>query len=146
MVAYVFPLVLGSAILPRRPNKVFFVTDKVYYNSACPVCNAGIRRQRRRMEACGITDIEWIDVHTHPERVIEVGAPLEKVRERLYVKDGEGRLHVGADAGIHLGARTKGMRGVARAFGLPGLRQLARLGYNGFAWCLYRWNRARRHW
>ncbi|MGH8588498.1 MAG: DUF393 domain-containing protein, partial [Gammaproteobacteria bacterium] len=40
------------------------MSSKVYYNSACPVCNAGIKDQRRRMEACGIEGIEWVDVHT----------------------------------------------------------------------------------
>jgi len=57
------------------------MASKVYYNSACPVCNAGIKDQRRRMEACGIEDIEWVDVHTNPEAVSEVGASLEQVRE-----------------------------------------------------------------
>jgi hypothetical protein len=37
------------------------MASKVYYNSACPVCNVGINDQRRRMEACGIEDIEWVD-------------------------------------------------------------------------------------
>ncbi|MDQ3582453.1 MAG: DUF393 domain-containing protein [Pseudomonadota bacterium] len=62
------------------------MSSKVYYNSACPVSNAGIKDQRRRMEACGIEDIEWVDVHTDPEAVSELGAPLEQVRERLHVR------------------------------------------------------------
>ena len=74
------------------------MTSKVYYNSACPVCNAGIKDQRRRMEACGIKDIQWIDVHAHPEAVEEIGAPLEQVRERLHVRSADGQLSVGADA------------------------------------------------
>jgi hypothetical protein len=45
------------------------MAGKVYYNSACPVCSAGIKDQRRRMEACGIEDIEWVDVHANPEAV-----------------------------------------------------------------------------
>jgi predicted DCC family thiol-disulfide oxidoreductase YuxK len=120
--------------------------SKVYYNSACPVCNAGIKDQRQRMEACGIKDIEWVDVHEHPEAVSEVGASLEQVRERLYVKDPNGQLNVGADAFTRLWSQTPGQRWLAKLFQLPVLRQFTRASYNIFARLLYRWNRAKRHW
>ena len=120
--------------------------SKVYYNSACPVCNAGIKDQRQRMEACGIKDIEWVDVHENPEAVSEVGASLEQVRERLYVKDPDGRLNVGADAFTRLWSQTPGQRWLAKLFQLPVLRSFAQTAYNVFARLLYRWNRAKRHW
>ena len=119
---------------------------KVYYNSACPVCNAGIKDQRKRMEACGVPDIEWIDVHTHPEAAEEVGSPLEQVRERLHVKAADGRLDVGADAFTRLWSRTPRQRWLAKLLRLPILRQATRLLYNAFARLLYRWNRSKRHW
>jgi predicted DCC family thiol-disulfide oxidoreductase YuxK len=122
------------------------MADKVYYNSACPVCNAGIKGQRRRMEACGIADVEWVDIHSTPGAVEEVGAALEEVRERLYVKDANGQLHIGADAFAHLSSRTHCQRWLAMLVQLPVLRQLARLVYNIFARLLYRWNRAKGHW
>jgi predicted DCC family thiol-disulfide oxidoreductase YuxK len=113
------------------------MADKVYYNSACPVCNAGIKGQRRRMEACGIADVEWVDIHSTPEAVEEVGAALEEVRERLYVKDANGQLHIGADAFAHLSSRTHGQRWLAMLVQLPVLRQLARLVYNSLrAFCI----------
>ncbi|MBA4142514.1 MAG: DUF393 domain-containing protein [Nitrosospira sp.] len=120
--------------------------SKVYYNSACPVCNAGIKDQRRRMEACGGKDVEWIDVHTHPEAAEEVGVPLEQVRERLHVKTEDGRLDVGADAFARLWSQTPGQRWLAKLVQLPIIQQLTRLVYNVFARALYRWNRAKRHW
>ena len=120
--------------------------SKVYYNSACPVCNAGIKDQRRRMQECGVNDIEWVDVHNNPDAVSEVGSSLEQVRERLYVKDGKGQLNIGADAFIHLWQRTPNQRWLARLFQLPVIRSLARLAYNGFAWLLYRWNQVLKHW
>jgi predicted DCC family thiol-disulfide oxidoreductase YuxK len=119
---------------------------RVYYNSACPVCNAGIEAERRRLEADGRRPVEWIDVHTHPEAVCEVGASLEAVRERLYVRDAAGRLAIGADAIAALCAETPGQRWLARLLRLPGISALARGSYNLFARGLYRWNRARRHW
>ena len=48
----------------------------VYYNSACPVCNAGIGAQRRRMQSCDV-DVEWIDIHRNPERLTAIGASRE---------------------------------------------------------------------
>jgi predicted DCC family thiol-disulfide oxidoreductase YuxK len=120
--------------------------SKVYYNSACPVCKAGIEDQRRRMEACGIEQVEWIDVHTHPEAIAEVDAPLEAVRERLHIKAPNGRVDVGADAFIRLWSQTPGQRWLAKAMQLPVLKQCAHWGYDAFARLLYRWNRARGHW
>ncbi len=121
-------------------------STKVYYNSACPVCNAGIKDQRRRMEACGIKGIEWIDVHTHPDVVSELGAPLEKVRERLHLKTSAGQIDVGADAFLDLWSQTPGQQWLANLLRLPVLKQLMHLTYNIFARLLYRWNRVKRHW
>ncbi len=119
--------------------------NKVYYYSACPVCNVGIKNQRKRMEACGIKDIEWVDVHTNPGTVSEIGASLNHVLERLYVKDLNGQLNVGADA-FTLGSQTNGQRWLAKLLWLPVFKQLSRLMYNLFAHLLYRWNCTKRHW
>jgi predicted DCC family thiol-disulfide oxidoreductase YuxK len=119
---------------------------KVYYNSACPVCKAGINDQRRRMEKCGVSDIEWVDVHDNPNRVAEVDKSLEHVRERLYVKGDQGEIDIGIDAFVHLWQRTPGQRWLAALFQWPIIRPLARLAYNGFAKLLYRWNRVLKHW
>ncbi|MGQ0591159.1 MAG: thiol-disulfide oxidoreductase DCC family protein [Gammaproteobacteria bacterium] len=122
------------------------MASKVYYNSACPVCNAGIQDQRQRMEACGIEDIEWVDVHTNPEAVSEVGASLEQVRERLHVQDSEGQINVGADAFTCLWSQTRGQRWLAKLLRLPVLKQLTHSAYNLFARLLYRWNRTKGRW
>jgi predicted DCC family thiol-disulfide oxidoreductase YuxK len=122
------------------------MTARVYYNSACPVCRAGIEGQRERMAACGATDVEWIDVHSQPERVVEVGAPLEAVRERLHVKEDDGSIGIGVDAFERLWSRTSGQRWLAALARVPGLRQLGQIGYNIFARVLYRRNRAKGRW
>ena len=120
--------------------------SKVYYNSACPVCKAGINDQRARMQACGITDVVWIDVHTQPQAVTEVGATLEQVRERLYVRGSDGQLNIGVDAISQLWSQTRGQRMLGKLLRVPLIKQLAHLAYNCFARLLYRWNRAQRHW
>ena len=118
---------------------------KVYYNSRCPACRAGIESQRRRMESVGAA-AEWCDINLHPEALVEIGAGLEAVREKLYVREADGRLAVGADAFAALARATPGQRWLARLFDVPALGTLARRLYDAFAARLYRWNRRRGHW
>lgn len=118
---------------------------KVYYNSACPVCNAGIRYQQRKLGAAS-DDIEWIDVHSRNEAACEVNPDLELVRERLHVVDGDGDVHVGAEAFAELWSKTPGQSALARVARVPGLRHVWRWLYNLFAALLYRWNRFNGRW
>jgi len=118
---------------------------KVYYNSACPVCGAGIAYQRRKLSG-GDAKIDWIDVHTESGVVAELGADLEFVRERLHVKDETGAMRVGSEAFRALWALEPEQRWLARLSGLPVVSSLWRWFYNGFAAALYRWNRQRGRW
>lgn len=113
----------------------------VYYNSACPVCDAGIRRQRGKMHDCAVN---WVDIHARPELAQELGVDIESLRERLHVRDAAGKMHVGDRALALLWSQTSGQRGLAwltRRFGW-----LSRPFYNSVARGLYRWNRLRGHW
>ena len=118
---------------------------KVYYNSACPVCDAGIRQQRRQLDRAEV-EVEWIDVHADNEAVGEIGADLDFVRERLHVVDSAGTLRVGSEAFRALWGQTPGQRWLARVGGLPVVRTLFRWAYNAFAVLLYRWNRRNGRW
>ena len=120
---------------------------KVYYNSACPVCNAGIKVQRQRMESCGIkNDIEWVDVHNNPKAVSELNVPLEQIRERLYVSNSRGELSIGIDAFIYLWQQVPSQRWLAILLQPSIMKPLAHSTYNGFARLLYLWNKALKHW
>ena len=118
---------------------------KVYYNSACPVCKAGIAYQQRKLGDAG-DEIEWIDVHSRNEAVCDLKQSLEAVRERLHVVDEAGDLHVGADAFAELWSKTPGQSAWARISRTRGLRLLSSALYNGFAALLYKWNRINRRW
>ncbi len=117
-------------------------TATVYYNGACPVCEAGVDRQRGRMAACA--GVEWVDVHADPQALEPLGLALEDVRERLHVRDGEGRLHVGADALAALWSLSPRQRWLAALVRRGG--GLARWAYDRFARGLYRWNLRRGRW
>jgi len=116
----------------------------VYYNSACPVCNAGICAMQER--TASDAGIEWIDVHRNPEALDALGLRLEDVRERLHVADAEGRMRVGADAVAEALQRVPQGRIFSVLLRLWGVRSLAHLAYNAFARQLYRWNRSKNHW
>jgi len=118
---------------------------KVYYNSACPVCDAGIRAQKGKLEGCD-AEVDWIDVHADRAAVAEVGGNLEAVRERLHVVDETGALQVGSKAFLTLWRLTPRQGWLAAVFGAPLLRRLFDGGYNAFAALLYRWNRLKRRW
>ncbi len=117
----------------------------VYYNSACPVCNAGIESQRRRM-GDDAAQTEWIDIHSHPEALEPIGAEREFVRKKLHVVDASGAVHIGMRAFSVLWLRTPDQRWLGRLIELPIVRTLARWAYDAFAALLYRWNRACGRW
>jgi predicted DCC family thiol-disulfide oxidoreductase YuxK len=125
----------------------------VYYNSACPVCRRGIEWQQGQMMAC---EIEWIDVHTSPDAAAQIGAALgrvdfkstdiESVRERLHVRDAQGRVLIGADAVAFVMQRTPGQRWLGWFAALSMIRPAMRWAYDAFARVLYRWNRSKGRW
>lgn len=119
----------------------------VWYNTRCPVCNAGIDWQRSRLvRAARAGAIEFRDINLEPEALSRFGAGVEDVRRRLYGVDAEGRLHVGADCAIAIWLRTPGEGWLGRLLGLPVIRSVTRFGYDRFADGLYAWNRRKGHW
>jgi predicted DCC family thiol-disulfide oxidoreductase YuxK len=119
----------------------------VWYNTKCPVCNAGIKWQRSRLvSAARAGVIDFRDINLEPDALSGVGAGMEDVRRRLHAVDAEGRLHVGADCAIAIWRRTPGDMWLGRLAGLPVIRQIAGFAYDRFADLLYAWNRRKGHW
>ena len=119
----------------------------VWYNTKCPVCNAGIDWQRSRLvRAARAGVIEFRDINLEPEALGRFGATVEDVRRRLHGVDANGKLHVGADCAIAIWRATPGDGWLAGLVGLPGIRQIARVGYDRFTDLLYAWNRRKGHW
>jgi predicted DCC family thiol-disulfide oxidoreductase YuxK len=119
----------------------------VWYNTRCPVCNAGIDRQRNRLVgAARAGAIEFRDINSEPDALARFGAGIEDVRRRLHGVDAEGRLYVGADCAVAIWRRTPGDAWLGSALDLPGLRQITRFAYDRFAGLLYGWNRRKGRW
>jgi predicted DCC family thiol-disulfide oxidoreductase YuxK len=119
----------------------------VYYNTRCPVCDAGIGWQRNRLvRAARDGIIEFRDINQEPEALARFGAGLEDVRRRLHGVDAAGNLHVGAGCAIEIWRRTPGDTWLATLASTPPLRWLTSVAYDSFAHLLYAWNRRMGHW
>jgi predicted DCC family thiol-disulfide oxidoreductase YuxK len=119
----------------------------VYYNTKCPVCNAGVDWQRSRLVAAARAGtIEFRDINLEPDALAHFGAGIEDVRRRLHAVDADNRLHVGADCAIAIWRNTPGDAWLGWLIGLPVVRPIARLVYDRFADSLYGWNRRKGHW
>ncbi|MER9075351.1 DCC1-like thiol-disulfide oxidoreductase family protein [Mesorhizobium sp. M0904] len=119
----------------------------VWYNTRCPVCDAGISRQKRRLiEAVKAGRIEFRDINTEPTALARYGIGLEDIRRRLHATDAGGKLLVGADVAVAVWLITPGEGGLATLFGNPAALPLTRYAYDRFADLLYAWNRRKGRW
>ena len=81
----------------------------VWYNTRCPVCDAGIDWQRNKLlTAVRAGDLSFRDINDEPEALVAHGASLDDVRRRLHATDESGRLVVGADVVIAMWLKTPG--------------------------------------
>jgi predicted DCC family thiol-disulfide oxidoreductase YuxK len=101
----------------------------IYYNTRCPVCDAGIDWQRNRLlAAVRAGTIEFKDINEQPDALSHYGATLDDIRRRLHATDETGRLIVGADVAVAL------------------WRPFTRFFYDRFADWLFAWNRRKGRW
>ncbi|MGB3721432.1 MAG: DUF393 domain-containing protein [Pacificimonas sp.] len=118
----------------------------VYYNSACPVCKAGIEDQQARMIRRDVRgNAEWVDIACNADVIAPLGLEVEAVRHSLHVVE-DGRMRIGADAFLALARVTPGQRWLVPLLGNPVMLPLTRFAYDRFADLLYWWNRRRGRW
>jgi len=119
----------------------------VWYNTRCPVCDAGINRQKSRLiEAVKAGRVEFCDINLEPDILAGHGASLNDVRRRLHATDGEGNLLVGADVAIAIWRTTPGEGWIASLLGNRVVLPVTRVAYDRFADILYAWNRRNGRW
>jgi predicted DCC family thiol-disulfide oxidoreductase YuxK len=119
----------------------------VWYNTRCPVCDAGITRQRTKLRAAVQNGaIAFRDINLEPDALSTHGASLEDIRRRLHAADDADHLLVGADVAIAVWRLTPGERWLATLAGNPVALPLTRFIYDRFADLLYGWNRRKGRW
>lgn len=117
-------------------------TLSVYYNSACSVCNAGIKLQRKKNN---LRDIAWKDIGSNNQIVKEIGKELPVVRKYLHVRDGH-QIYIGIDAFIKLWQSSPTDYWKAKVIALPLIKQLSVCLYIIFANSLYALNKRIKRW
>jgi predicted DCC family thiol-disulfide oxidoreductase YuxK len=119
----------------------------VWYNTRCPVCDAGIDRQRNKLLALVKAGaIEFRDINLEPDALSRYGASLDDIRRRLHATDDAGHLLVGADVAIAVWRMTPGEGRLATLLGNPVVRPVTRFAYDRFADVLWAWNRRKGRW
>jgi predicted DCC family thiol-disulfide oxidoreductase YuxK len=119
----------------------------VWYNTRCPVCDAGIDWQRNKLLAAVRTgQLSFRDINQEPQALAAFGASLDDVRRRLHATDESGRLIVGADVAIAIWRITPGEGWLASLFGNPVILPVTRFAYDRFADLLFAWNRRKGRW
>jgi predicted DCC family thiol-disulfide oxidoreductase YuxK len=119
----------------------------IYYNTRCPVCDAGIDWQRNRLlAAVRAGTIEFRDINEEPDALARYGAGVDDVRRRLHATDEAGRLIVGADVAVALWLMTPGQGWLATLFGNRVMLPLTRFVYDRFADLLFAWNKRNGRW
>ena len=119
----------------------------VWYNTKCPVCNAGIDWQHSRLvRAARAGAIEFRDINLEPGALSRYGASLDDIRRRLHATDDTGHLLVGADVAIAVWRLTPSEGWLATLLGNPVTRPLTRFAYDRFADALWAWNRRKGRW
>ena len=117
------------------------MTLTVFYNTKCPVCDAGISRQKTKLLALLQNDkIRFEDINFKPDALSSFGIGLEDIRKRLHALNSDSVLLVGADVAVAIWAMTPNEAWLAKLFGNRFVLPFVRLGYNLFAELLYFWN------
>jgi predicted DCC family thiol-disulfide oxidoreductase YuxK len=93
----------------------------IFYDGGCPKCRREIHHYRKRR---GAADMDWIDIHAHPEAMAGTGIRWEAAMRHFHVLDENGQWHTGIDGFRALWRRLPGYRWLAELTDLPGLRPL----------------------
>ncbi|MEL6919518.1 MAG: DUF393 domain-containing protein [Pseudomonadota bacterium] len=112
---------------------------EVFYDGGCPICRMEVNLYDRHDKADAIA---WVDI----EKLSDTQLPTDKSRDALlgkfHVRDDTG-WHIGVDAFARIWRALPVWRRFAFVFSVPGIRQLAEIGYRLFLrW--QRWHRAHR--
>ncbi|MFT3987250.1 thiol-disulfide oxidoreductase DCC family protein [Aestuariivirga sp.] len=119
----------------------------VWYNTLCPVCDAGIRGQKRRLvDLVKSKQVEFRDINLEPDALADFGVGVNDVRRRLHATDQDGNLITGADVAIALWRITPGQHWLATLLGNRAMLPLTRWSYDRFAGILYAWNQRKGRW
>ena len=115
---------------------------QVFYDGGCPICRLEVDLYERHDKA---DNIEWIDINSLKDQCLPSDKSREERLGKFHVRENkDGNWHIGVDAFARIWADLPVWRRFAFVFSVPGIRQLAEIGYRGFLkW--QRWHRQHRN-
>lgn len=118
----------------------------IFYNSLCPVCQAGITSYERKMiNLVKSGRVDYRNINLEPGRFLDLGIDVEDIRKKLHALKGDDLL-IGADVVLAIWKMMPYYKWLGHVLSLPPLLQLTRIGYHILAELLYGWNRRRGNW
>ena len=102
----------------------------VFYDGKCGLCNKEITYYRR-IAKDGV--FNGLDIATDPTPLKAHNFSQSEALRRLHVRDAKGQWHIGADAFIIIWRQLSYWKMLAGVVALPGIRQMAKWGYNRLA-------------
>ena len=104
----------------------------VFYDGACRVCDREICHYQKIENTASIV---YVDISAPDFDATRHGLSYEELMQKMHVIDAEGTVHVGVDAFRRLWQQLPGLHYhlLAALVSLPGIRQLAGVGYSLFA-------------
>ena len=113
---------------------------EILYNGRCPICTAEIARYRKAARKAG-APLRFQDLHDAP--LDDWGLSADQATRRLHARR-DGQIISGFPAFLILWQDLPRLRWLARLLSLPGLHQIARIGYDHIAAPLLYWLHKRR--
>lgn len=104
----------------------------IYFDGACRVCSAEMEHYRRKEHG---GRLRFVDISSPEFRPGEPGPSLADFMARMHVQDAGGRFFTGVEAFqvIWRACPEPWLHQAARLLNLPGIKQIARIGYALFA-------------
>jgi predicted DCC family thiol-disulfide oxidoreductase YuxK/NAD dependent epimerase/dehydratase family enzyme len=104
-------------------------TLAVYYNGACPMCEAEMMRYRQIQRVTPL-GLRFIDINRLPQALRDQGLNFHALESRMYVVDAAGKITGGADAVGMIWSRIPALRWLGRALQMPLISATARFFYD----------------
>ena len=104
--------------------------SKILVDGNCIVCDWEVARYARAAPDA----FEVVDISTPEFDARKLGLTTAEVNRRMHVLGPDDRVLSGVPAFAHIWSRIPALRWASLVVALPGVAQLAALGYEAFAW------------
>lgn len=106
-----------------------FAKSKIFVDGNCIVCDMEIAHYKR----VAPNDFDLVDISDSSFDAAKYGLTAEAVNKHIHVETPDGEMLKGVDAFAHIWSRIPKYSKFSKVVALPGISQVAKVGYEGFA-------------